>query len=148
MFCSKLAFSRKTIVLALIAGVVLSVLLISVSGHSTVWTSSTEDSKPPAPAQQGKKDQRLEVEVVNITPDGFEPQQIERPAGPFVLAVTNRSGVDSLTVQIETEQHSRFREKSLPLLTPYWREVINPPPGKYVITEPNHPEWTLTLVIQ
>jgi len=144
MFWSKLAFSRITIVLALIAGVVLSVLLISVSGHSTAWTSSTENSKP----QQGKRDQPLEVEVVNIMPDGFEPQQIERPAGPFLLAVTNRSGVDSLNVQIETEQHSRFREKSLPLLTPYWREVIDPPPGKYVITEPNHPEWTLTLVIQ
>ena len=146
MFWSKLLFGRKTIVLALIAGVVLSVLLISVSGHSTAWTSSTD--KPPAPAQQGKRDQRLEVEVVNITPDGFEPQLIERPAGPFLLAVTNRSGDDSLNVQIETEQHGHFRQKSLPLLTPYWREVIDPPRGKYVITEPNHPEWTLTLVIQ
>ena len=148
MFWSKFAFSRKTIMLVLMAGIVVSALLISVSGHSGVWTAVAEKTKPSPPTPQGKRDQRLEVEVVSITPDGFEPQQIERPAGPFLLAMTNRSGLDSLNVQIETEQHGRFREKSLPLETPYWREVINPPPGRYVITEANHPEWTLTFIIQ
>ena len=81
-------------------------------------------------------------------PEGFEPQQLERTAGPFILSVTNQSGVDALNVRIETEQHDRFREKTLPLITPYWRERIDPPKGKHIITEENHPEWTLTLTIK
>ena len=148
MFWSKLPFGRKTIVPVLITGIVVSAFLITASSHAGVWSASTEKAKPASPPAQGTKDRRLEVEVVNITPDGFEPQLVERQAGPFILAVNNRSGIDSLNVQIETEQHVRFREKFLPLETPYWREVINPPPGKYVITEASHPEWTLTFIIQ
>jgi hypothetical protein len=135
-------FTHRVILRALIAGAVVSALLVTVSGHSSKRVTGS------VPTPQGKKDQKLEIEAVTITPDGFEPQQIERPAGPFILSVTNQSGADELNVRIETEQHERFREKSLPLLTRYWRERINPPPGKYVITEENHPEWTLTFIIK
>jgi len=142
MFWSRRIFTRKAILPALIAGAVVSVLLITVSGHADKKVTGS------VLTPQGKKDQKLEIEAVTITPEGFEPQQLERTAGPFILSVTNQSGVDALNVRIETEQHNRFREKILPLVTPYWREKIDPPQGKYVITEENHPEWTLTLIIK
>ena len=148
MFWSRLAFRRKTALLLLIIGSGICLFMISVSGHSGVWTVSKPNAAVSSPPAQGRSDRRLEVEVVEITPDGFEPQQLERTAGPFILSVTNRSGIDSLNIQINNEQQGRFREKSLPLITPYWRERINPPPGKYVITEENHPEWTLTFIIK
>ena len=140
MFWSRRMFTRKAILPALIACIVVSVLLLTVSGHSSKKVTSS------ALTPQGN--QKLEIEAVTITPEGFEPQQLERTAGPFILSVTNQSGADALNVRIETEQHERFREKSLLLLTRYWRERIDPPPGKYVITEENHPEWTLTLIIK
>src|ERR1700750_637125 len=133
---------RKAILPALIACIVVSVLLLTVSGHSSKKVTG------PVLTPQGKKDQKLEIEAVTITPEGFDPQQLERTAGPFILSVTNQSGVDALNVRIETEQHERFREKSLPLVTPYWRERIAPPRGKDIIPEENHPEWTLTLIIK
>lgn len=142
MFWSRRMFTRKTLLSALIACAAVSVLLLTVSGHSG------NEVMGPVVTPQGKKDQKLEIEVVTITPEGFEPQQLERPAGPFILAVTNQSGFDALNVRIETEQHDRFSEKTLPLETPYWRERINPPSGKYIITEEHHPEWMLTLIIK
>jgi|GEM_PF-2033417 len=142
MFWPRRMFTRTTTLPALIAGLVVSVLLITVSGHSSKKVTGS------VLTPQGKKDQKLEIEAVTITPEGFEPQQLERTAGPFILSVTNQSGVDALNVRIETEQHDRFREKTLPLITPYWRERIDPPKGKYIITEENHPEWTLTLIIK
>jgi hypothetical protein len=145
MFWSRIMFTRTTILPALIGGIVLSVLLITASGHSG---SRHRAVSRTAFTPQGKKDQRLEIEDVTITPEGFEPQELERTAGPFILSVTNQSGVDALNIRIETEQHERFREKTLPLLTPYWRERIDPPRGKYIITEENHPEWTLTVIIK
>jgi len=149
-------FPRRAILPVLVICIVISVLLVTVTGHSGKWAASQAWSKPSTDptlsrsvlTPQGKKDERLEIETVTITPDGFEPQQLERTAGPFILSVTNQSGVDALNVLIETEQHSRFREKTLPLITPYWRERIDPPPGKYIITEENHPEWTLTFIIK
>lgn len=142
MFWSRRLFTRKTILSALIASAVVSLLLITVRGHSGRSVTG------PVLTPQGNKDQKLEIEAVTITPEGFEPQQLERPAGPFILAVTNQSGFDALNVRIETKQHDRFSEKTLPLETPYWRERINPPSGKYIITEEHHPEWMLTLIIK
>jgi hypothetical protein len=156
MFWSKIILPRKTVLPVLVICIVISVLLITVSGHSDRWIAIQVENKPSTDptlslsvtTPQGKKDQRLEIEAVTITAEGFEPQQLERTAGPFILSVTNQSGVDPLHVVMETEQHSRFREKALPLITPYWRERIDPPPGKYIITEENHPEWMLTFIIK
>ena len=122
--------------------------LIVLGGYTGSGASNQQDEIRPTSQAQAKSGQRVESEVVTITPDGFEPQEIVRPAGPFLLFVTNQSGFDSLNLNLETEARGKLREKSLPLETPYWREVINPPPGRYVITEANHPEWTFSLIIQ
>lgn len=142
MLRSILTLTRQTTSnrLVLIASILVSAFLMTVS----VTAIKREPSSPAPVAKAG----RLEVEVVTITPEGFEPQQIVRPPGRFILAVRNQSGIDSLTVQLETEQRGKVREKALPLETPYWREVINVPPGKYIFTEVNHPEWILSLTIQ
>jgi hypothetical protein len=150
MFRSKSSITGVTIMnrLVLIASIVISALLIVVSSHAGVSPVSGLDEKHLLSTTPVKPNQSLEGELVMITPDGFEPQEIERPAGRFLLSITNRSGIESLTIRLENEQHGKVREKSLPLETPYWREVINPPPGRYTITEANHPEWTFSLVIR
>lgn len=152
MFRSKLSLTRHKAIkpLVLVTSVLVLAVLITVSGHSVGSALSKHEVSRSASSAPFKADQdkRVEVEVITITPDGFEPQEIVRPAGPFLLAVTNRSGIDSLNLQLVTERRDKLREKSLPLETPRWREVINPPPGRYVITEANHPEWAFSLIIQ
>ena len=123
-------------------------VVTAVSGRGEQWTANNQEEHRSTSSAPEKTDRPFEVEVVTITPDGFEPQQIVRPPGPFLLAVTNRSGLDSLDVQLATEERGKLREKSLPLTTPRWREVMNLRPGRYVITEANHPEWTFSLIIQ
>jgi len=147
MLRSKVAEIHKSKWLVFLTSFAVSLLLISATAHSGVLTPFKEKTNVSSLAQ-ARNNHQLEVEVITITPGGFEPQQIERPAGPFLLSVTNRSGVDSLNVHVETEQHNSFRERSLPLRTPYWREVIDPPPGRYIVTEATHPEWILTFIIK
>ena len=150
MVSSKLAGARETIMkrLVLLTCIVGPALVMTATGHSGVWAPIQQKAGLSSSSASIMNDGSREVEVVTITPDGFQPQEIVRPAGAFLLSVTNRSGVDSLSVRIETEQHGRLREKLLPLHTPYWREVINPPPGRYIITEANHPDWTLSVIVQ
>lgn len=127
---------------------ILGLAVMTVSGHSERWTAKNHEENRSTSSAPEKTDRPFEVEVVTISSDGFEPQQIVRPPGPFLLAVTNRSGIDSLDVHLETEARGKLREKSLPLITPHWREVMNLQPGRYVVTEANHPEWTFSLIIQ
>ena len=127
---------------------ILGLAVMTVSGHSERWAANNHEENRSTSSAPEKTDRPHEVEVVTITPDGFEPQQIVRPPGPFLLAVTNRSGFDSLNLQLETEARGKLREKSLALTTPHWREVINLQPGRYVVTEADHPEWTFSLIIQ
>lgn len=127
---------------------VTSALLVVASIHTGSWALSKHEENHSSSSAPVQTDRPREVEVVTITPDGFEPQEIVRPAGPFLLSVSNRSGIDSLDLHLETEQRGKLREKSLPRETPHWREVINLQPGRYVVTEANHPEWTFSLIIQ
>ena len=92
------------------------ILLISQAGS---WASNRQEVNLSASQAQAKSGQRAESEVVTITPEGFEPQEIVRPPGPFLLFVTNSSGFDSLNLNLETETHGKLREKSLPLETPF-----------------------------
>ena len=43
---------------------------------------------------------RVEVEVVVLTPEGFEPGAIMRGLGPFILQVDNRTGIEEIEVAI------------------------------------------------
>ena len=51
--------------------------------------------------------QRLESELITIRPTGFEPTEIIRPKGPFVLAVENRSGLREVDFQLAFERGER-----------------------------------------
>lgn len=149
MFRFQLTVRSQTIrLLVPVTGIIGLALLITVSGRTGGSTLSKREENRSASSAPDNTSQRREVEVVTLTAGGFEPQQIVRSTGPFLLSVTNRSGADSLSLQLETEQHGRLREKSLPLKTPYWREVVNLPRGQYFITEANHPEWTFSLIIK
>src|SRR6266508_4488481 len=37
---------------------------------------------------------RIESELITITPRGFEPKEITRPTGEFLLVINNRSGLE------------------------------------------------------
>lgn len=150
MFRSEFAFIREITMkrLVLVISIVFSALLINASGHAGVATAPKQDVNSSAAAPPVSSVQRREVEVVTLTTDGFEPHEIIRPPGRFLLSITNRSELDSLNLRIETEQRGKIREKALTPDARSWREVLNLPPGSYIITEADHPEWKLSLIIQ
>jgi hypothetical protein len=117
---------------------------------AAVPASPATIAERPASASLSQGDsprERIEAELISIGPNGFEPAEITRPAGRFLLAIQNRSGLAEITLLVNREDsHARF-------LTPTrkkrqdWRDVIAPPPGRYVLTEANHPEWHCTITI-
>lgn len=103
--------------------------------------------QPRATLQGGHRPERLETERITIRPDGFEPAQITRAQGEFILAADNLSGLREVTLILEHETGKRVHERRVPLEQFKWRARLDLNPGRYVIREVDHPEWACALTI-
>ena len=89
----------------------------------------------------------FESELITITPHGFEPQEITRPRGRFLLMIDNRSGLSATSLALTREAGERTHEMRVPREEPNWSDVVNLPPGRYVLTESDHPRWACRITI-
>ncbi len=92
---------------------------------------------------------RLEAERITLRPTGFEPMEITRPAGRFLLAVNDRSGKESVTLLLvrgtgDLLNEVRMRERPR---KHEWRQVVNLPPGRYVLREASDPGKTCQITL-
>ena len=90
---------------------------------------------------------RLEVEVVTIHMTGFEPSQIKRPAGRFLLAVDNRCGLEEVRLRLDRETGVRIHQANVRWDKLDWRQMTDLPPGTYLLTEENHPKWLCRITV-
>lgn len=100
---------------------------------------------PPVVAQQVKE--LIGSEVLTITRFGFEPAEITRPAGKFFLMVENRSKQNPITVRLESDRGKKIIEVVQPEDQLDWARELNAPPGRYVLTVADHPEWVCRITI-
>lgn len=102
--------------------------------------------------------ERLETELITITPRGFEPKEITRPAGSFILSVENRSGLQTVTLRFNLTQvlagtnnpvivSPSLFEITAPREQPDWNGAETLAPGRYLLSELNHPNWHCYLTI-
>jgi hypothetical protein len=89
----------------------------------------------------------MEVERITVRRYGFEPAQITRPAGPFVLALDNRGGTKELDLRLTRAEGGWGRQRRLSGRASRWRAVVDPPPGLYVLREADHPGWECRILI-
>jgi len=127
---------------------VLLIVLLLISGTLIVarWKASAVKSTDGTGQGQALSNQ-LEAELVTATPTGFEPAEITRPQGRFMLAVDNRSGLHELEMYFERETQGRI---NVPLSRKgklAWREVIDLPAGTYVLRATNDESWRCRITI-
>jgi hypothetical protein len=91
--------------------------------------------------------ERVEGEIIEVTPHGFEPSQISRPHKHFILVFDNHSGVSQVELRLDREHGARLREISLPRGKRTWSDDLDLSPGRYVLTEANHPSWRCDINI-
>ena len=123
-----------------IAAVVAGIALFA--GSAYMSTANKQSS-----AQQRQKHDRIETELLTLQPDGFEPNEIRRPQGAFILGVDNRSGVETIELRFVRAEGQRLSVLESPKRKISWREVVDLAPGQYVLSEANHPDWTCTVTI-
>jgi hypothetical protein len=117
------------------------VILLAVSGVLIYAGLKAPEVRP------AQKSARLESEIVTVTPAGFEPAEITRPRGRFLLGVDNRSGLEDIQLRLERVDGSRVPVVEARKRRLSWREEVELPPGRYVIRESNHREWNCLITI-
>jgi hypothetical protein len=115
------------------------------------WFSSpppTALAIPPRSAAQSTPEQDgPEAEVVKILPTGFEPRQITRPRGGFLLVVSNRTGLDDVDWRLDREAGGRLHAVRMSEGRLVSKQHADLPPGTYVLTEAGHPDWVCRITI-
>jgi hypothetical protein len=86
-------------------------------------------------------------ESVTLTPRGFEPAEITRPQGRFVLNINNRSGFHEPTFVLTDEAGNKLREVQFTKGKPSSRELLNLPPGRYRLSELSNADWVCQIAI-
>ena len=117
------------------------------NGPLLTHTSSATPINPAA-LVSSTTDDGIEAELFTILPSGFEPTELRRPEGKFILAIDNRSGLAEVKLTLtrlsngRLQHQSRLRKGKLDL-----REVVDLKPGVYRLSEANNPNWEVRLTI-
>jgi hypothetical protein len=96
-------------------------------------------SLQPTPTQ-------LEVELITLRPAAFEPSEITRPKGPFVLFIDDRSGKETALV-LQRINGERLRAINLNRKKSEWHSVIDLSPGTYVLQDAGNSELRCQITI-
>ena len=116
----------------------------------TVEATSIQPLPLAAPARG--QTEGLQVELVTIHPYGFEPEELTLAKGRFLLAIDNRSHLDEVSVQLLSPggaqgTMARAPVTRMPRGNMNWNRMVDLPPGEYLLTEENHPQWTCKITI-
>jgi methionine-rich copper-binding protein CopC len=119
-----------------------SKLQASTPATAAAYRSSVKLASSLIPQSNG-----LQRELITIRQTGFDPEEIKRAPEAFLLAIDNKSGLGQLTLRITREDGLRVHESSLSPERFKVREKINLPPGEYLLTALDHPDWLCRLTI-
>lgn len=136
--------SKTSLVVAvalLLAGLTVAAEAWSVAGRAEPPRFSSPEDITPVAVPASAPSVAPQLLRITIRPTGFDPAEVSISQGRFTLAVDNRSGLRELTFRLDREGAGRLREVRMPRERLSYREVIDPPPGVYVLTEADHPTW-------
>ena len=151
--------SRKRIYVwpSLIALVVIltAIAFVSAEPKPSVIESAQSQSETPQESQNpatrqiasAKPLEHVETAQTTLTRWGFQPNSITVKAGAVVLMVNNRSGMGTMTWNVNIEGGNRLYEATIPSEELDWTKEAQLSAGTYILTEANHPDWTCRLTV-
>lgn len=127
-----ITLSLITAVFAIAGYIRLDTLPQAKAENKTSASLEPESVSPPPPQSS--------AEIITVTPRGFEPSQISRPAGrPVMLVVNNKSGSSELKLRLQRENGATLGRGQLPRGRRQWRMFVNLPAGRYRVVDENRP---------
>jgi len=127
--------------------VALFVMVVGLVAYGKFGGYLISGTTAPAGVIQGESS-NLEVELITIRPEGFEPLQITRPKGAFVLLVDDRSGREGSSLSLQRLKGERLRDLNTNRKKSEWYDLIDLPPGDYVLSDTQNPERRCQITLR
>ena len=153
---SRIAFRKRLRALTFVLVFAVLCISLTLAGYanrerrvgvvSPTTPSSTEASSSAAPLSS--QEDQIGAEIITIRPHGFEPKEIKCPKGRILLVVDNRSGLDEVSLRLNRVAGGSLRAIRVPREILDWSDVVDLPPGNYVLTEAGHPNWICNITSQ
>ena len=89
----------------------------------------------------------VQAELITVTPTGFEPSELTRPKGRFLLAIDNQSGLDEVEFYFERENAGRVNVPLSRRGKIAWREIVDLTPGTYILRATHDESWRCRITI-
>jgi|SRR5215204_5833271 len=144
------SFLRSRVVAVSLAAVTLAALVGAARTYSSGVRPGGAPATPYASAStfdHTKKPGRVvETELITLRATGFEPSEITRPAGEFILMVENVTG-EPVNLRFDRETGERVHEMRMSREEPDWNESEDLRPGRYLMTEANHLDWVCRVTV-
>lgn len=114
------------------------------AARSSVTTGTAPRLFTPA---GGGRQEVPQTELVTVTPTGFDPGELTRPAGRFILAVENRSGLEEVTLVLRDGAGQELLRRRVEREQLDWSGTLDLAAGTYLLAEEGHPAWACTLTL-
>ena len=89
----------------------------------------------------------VQAELITVTPTGFEPSELIRSKGRFLLAIDNQSGLNEVEFYFERENAGRVNVPLSRRGKIAWREIVDLAPGTYILRAMNDESWRCRITI-
>jgi hypothetical protein len=89
----------------------------------------------------------IKVVLLTLRSEGFDPAEMQLPAGEYLLVVRNRTGLDEVDVRLVHEDGHNLDQAKVGARQKDWKQRLKLTPGTYLINEANHSDWNLRLVV-
>ena len=127
------------------------ILLIAISSVAAfaidrAYTHASNNS-PAASSVATQQKSNLIALPFALRMNGFLPEEITRPAGEYLISVTNLTGVPDITFSLNRVNGEELHKAKVPKEKRSWRQHVRLTPGDYQLTAMDHPEWTCRITI-
>jgi hypothetical protein len=123
-----------------------ALIALAILGITTLVSSAILKARSSS-YPQSSDNSSLEVELVTLRPAAFEPAEITRPKGAFVLFIEDRSGKESSSLLLQRAGSERLQSINLQRKKSEWNDVVDLAPGAYVLQDASRPELRCQITI-
>jgi hypothetical protein len=103
------------------------------------------------PAKSQSQSNKLEVEALVLTPQGFDRTEVTRQKGKFLLVIKSRLGLYEPSLElsrlVENRPIEKLKANVIKKEQPSWVEELDLQPGEYVVNETGKSIWSCRLRI-
>lgn len=127
--------------------VIVAVVCILAWGAKARLTAGVDRTIPPnAQRNNAPIPTNIQVETFRLGFNGFEPKEITRRPGPFVLGIDNYNSRNA-SFELVRDDGNTAHKINWPTGQTRYRKLLHLPPGDYLLREVNHPDWTAQITI-